>query len=230
MKYILITGASRGIGYETALKLAGKGNHVIAVARSHNLLMNLTGQTGNGNIVPVTADLTASEGIAEIMACVNTIPQLDVLINNAGTLINKSFMETTLDEWKYVMDINLFSVIRLIKSLRPKMMRGSHIVNISSMGGFQGSEKFPGLSAYSTSKGALAILTESLSSEFGEEDISVNCLCLGAVQTEMLNMAFPGYKAPVQPEQMADFIADFSLSGNLFFNGKILPVSLNNPQ
>ena len=230
MKYILITGASRGIGYETALKLAGKGNHVIAVARSHNLLMNLTGQTGNGNIVPVTANLTASEGIAEIMACVNTIPQLDVLINNAGTLINKSFMETTLDEWKYVMDINLFSVIRLIKSLRPKMMRGSHIVNISSMGGFQGSEKFPGLSAYSTSKGALAILTESLSSEFGEEDISVNCLCLGAVQTEMLNMAFPGYKAPVQPEQMADFIADFSLSGNLFFNGKILPVSLNNPQ
>ena len=151
------------------------------------------------------------------------------LINNAGVVLNKSFEETNIAEWRSVFEVNVFSSVQLTQSLLPYMAKESHILNISSMGGFQGSSKFAGLSAYSASKGALAILTECLSTELTSSKIAVNCLCLGAVQTEMLAEAFPGYEAPVKPEQMGEYISDFIVSGHQFFNGKILPVALNNP-
>ena len=105
----------------------------------------------------------------------------------------------------------------------------AHVVIIGSMGGLQGSKKFPGLSAYSAAKGALAILTECLAEEWKQVGISVNCLCLGAVNTEMLDEAFPGYKAPVNAADMARFIGDFALSAHDFMNGRILPVALSDP-
>jgi NAD(P)-dependent dehydrogenase (short-subunit alcohol dehydrogenase family) len=97
------------------------------------------------------------------------------------------------------------------------------------MGGFQGSAKYKGLSYYSASKAAIACLTECLAKEFSEYGIRVNCLALGAVQTEMLDEAFPGYKAPVNAKQMAEFVSGFALNGHKFFNGKILPVAIGNP-
>ena len=97
------------------------------------------------------------------------------------------------------------------------------------MGGFQGSSKFPGLSAYSASKAALANLTECLAEELKEKNICANCLALGAVQTEMLETAFPGYVAPVKSREMASFIAYFATRGHQFYNGKILPVSVSTP-
>ena len=127
------------------------------------------------------------------------------------------------------METNFFGPASLIRSLKPMMPEGSHIVNISSMGGFQGSVKFRGLSYYSASKAAISCLTECLANEFSESEISVNCLALGSVQTEMLSEAFPGYKAPVEANEMAEFISDFALTGNKFFNGKILPVAVGNP-
>ena len=105
----------------------------------------------------------------------------------------------------------------------------SHILTISSMGGFQGSAKFAGLSAYSSSKAAIAGLTECLAEEFKGKNIAVNCLAIGAVQTEMLAEAFPGYKAQLLPFQMAEYIMDFAAKGHLYYNGKILPVSLSTP-
>lgn len=227
MKKILITGASRGIGFETAKILAQNGNEVYAVARSEDKLAQLADQ--HELITPIQSDLSSDEGISAILQRIQEVESFDVLINNAGTLINKPFMETSLEEWRYQIEVNLFAAIRLIKALKPKLSSGSHIVNIGSMGGFQGSDKFSGLSAYSTSKGALSILTECLSTEFSSENISVNCLCLGAVQTEMLNNAFPGYKAPVKPEEMGDYISDFALNAHRYMNGRVLPVALNNP-
>ena len=97
------------------------------------------------------------------------------------------------------------------------------------MGGFQGSSKFPGLSAYSASKAALGNLTECLAEEFKEMGIAVNALALGAVKTEMLEEAFPGYVPPVNAQEMAGFMANFATSGHHFFNGKILPVSVSTP-
>ncbi len=229
MKRILVTGASKGIGYSTALKLAQEGHHVFAVARSKAALNDLAAESYLGKITPMVADLTQEDNIEVLVSALADVQSIDALINNAGTLINKPFMETSIDDWLHQFNVNVLASVRLIKALKIKLKSGCHIVNISSMGGFQGSSKFPGLSAYSSSKGALTILSECLSTEFSGDGIAVNCLCLGAVQTEMLEEAFPGYKAPTNPIEMADFIAHFTLSAHSFFNGKVLPVALNNP-
>lgn len=230
MKTIVVTGASKGIGFETALNLIGQGHKVIAVARSEDKLDNLKRTADSNNIITLATDITKESGQHSLKDVISDLQEIDCLINNAGMVLNKSFVDTTDQEWNSVFEINLFAPIQLIKVLKPYFNSKSHIVNISSMGGFQGSDKYPGLAAYSTAKGALAILSESLSEEFSSDGISVNCLCLGAVQTEMLAKAFPGFNAPVQPKEMGDFIANFALNGHQFMNGKILPVSLNNPE
>lgn len=223
---ILITGASRGIGYETAKLLCDRGHTVVTVARS---------QTGkfakeqSGKVHPVVFDLekgNMDELAAEVKKHVGA---LDALICNAGALVKKPFEEISVHDLSRIYQVNVFSVFSLVQRLLPIMKPGSHIVNISSMGGFQGSAKFAGLSAYSSSKGALATLSECLAVELAPKKIAVNCLCLGAVQTEMLQEAFPGFKAPVSAAQMAELIAHFTLEGHRTFNGKVLPVSLSTP-
>ena len=159
----------------------------------------------------------------------NKFDHVDILINNAGQLVNKPFNKTTFNDFESVYKVNVFGAAELIRLLIKSFNSSCHIVNISSIGGIAGSSKFSGLSAYSSSKGALNILTEMLSEEFKESDIKINSLALGAVQTEMLNDAFPGYKAPLSAKEMAKFILDFSLNGSKFFNGKIIPVSISNP-
>jgi NAD(P)-dependent dehydrogenase (short-subunit alcohol dehydrogenase family) len=124
---------------------------------------------------------------------------------------------------------NVFAPFLIIQDLLPLFNKNSHIINIGSIGGFQGSSKFPGLSAYSSSKAALAGLSECLAEELAPKKIKVNCLALGAVQTDMLEEAFPGYKAPLNPTEMATFITWFALNGKNYFNGKVLPVSLSTP-
>ncbi|MBO6523562.1 MAG: SDR family oxidoreductase [Balneolaceae bacterium] len=229
MKNILITGASKGIGYATALRFAQQGHQVFALARSESKLEKLSKESVPGKIIPIAIDLTSQKEIDILPQKLGTTFSIDILVNNAGALINKPFMDTDMDDWMHQLQVNLLAPVRLIKGIKGYLKKGSHIVNIGSMGGFQGSAKFPGLAAYSASKGALSIFSECLSTEFSEEGISVNCLCLGAVQTEMLNEAFPGYKAPTQPEEMAGFIADFSLNARSYINGKVIPVALNNP-
>ena len=128
-----------------------------------------------------------------------------------------------------MMETNYFAPVTIIHTLLPLMGKGSHIVNISSMGGFQGSVKFPGLSGYSASKAALACITECLANEFSELGISVNCLALGSAQTEMQEEAFPGYKSPVTAREMGEFVGNFAVTGNIVFNGKILPVAVTTP-
>ena len=230
---IIVTGASRGIGYEL-VQLFSKNpeNKIVAVSRNKNNLEKLRQECKQGNVFTIPFDLNDSSSrnkfITEIIKQIKTV---DILINNAGALVNKPFDKITEQELTYMYNVNIISVFELIQSLLPFMGKKhkTHIVNISSMGGFQGSAKFPGLSAYSSSKAALANLSECLAEEFKEKNIAVNCLCLGAVQTDMLEEAFPGYQAPVTPIQMAQFIADFSVNGHNFFNGKVLPVSLSTP-
>ena len=97
------------------------------------------------------------------------------------------------------------------------------------MGAVQGSAKFPGLAYYSASKAAIANLTECLAEEYKEHNTAFNCLALGSANTEMFNEAFPGYKAAVSAQEMADLISDFAVNGQKYFNGKIIPVSVNTP-
>ncbi|HEY9178923.1 MAG TPA: SDR family oxidoreductase [Flavipsychrobacter sp.] len=231
---IIITGASKGIGFDTALALAEKrDNNVIALSRDKSGLARLAqaaADKGYNNIKTYPTDLLnlTAKGVEEIVA---GHQRIDVLLNNAGILINKPFIESTVEDWQSVFNTNLFATVNLVQLLLPYMSHGelSHIVNIGSMGGFTGTSKFKGLSAYSASKAALGNLTETLAEELKEYRIHVNCLALGAVNTSMLQDAFPGYKAPVESSDMAAFIAFFSQQAHNFINGKILPISVTTP-
>ncbi|RZL18842.1 MAG: SDR family oxidoreductase, partial [Pedobacter sp.] len=153
----------------------------------------------------------------------------DILINNAGTLINKPFLETSAADMWQMLESNVMGHFNMIQHVVPLMNAGGHIVNIGSMGGFQGSVKFPGLAAYSSSKSALHTLTECLAQELVETGIKINCLALGSAQTEMLEQAFPGYQSPVMAFEMGKYVADFAKTGHRFFNGKTLPVAVSTP-
>jgi NAD(P)-dependent dehydrogenase (short-subunit alcohol dehydrogenase family) len=227
---ILVNGGTKGIGREIVIFFANdQNNRIIATGRDAGSLKALSEK--HANVYPYQLDLTAfeSQGSSFRDWISAGFGNVDILINTAGLLVAKDFVETTYDDARLMMETNFFGPASLIRGIRPLMPSGSHIVNISSMGGFQGSAKYRGLSYYSASKAALSCLTECLAVEFTDFGISVNCLALGAVQTDMLNEAFPGYKAPVEPKQMAEFIAGFALTGNKYFNGKILPVAVGNP-
>lgn len=227
---IIINGGTRGIGKEVVIHLAQDiNNQILVIGRNEKALSSLS--TRYKNVKSITLDISLfdsqQEKFSETVS--DHFGRVDILINIAGFLIAKDFLEITNVEARQIMETNFFGPASLIRILKPMMSAGSHIVNISSMGGFQGSAKYRGLSYYSASKAALACLTECLATEFTDYGISVNCLALGAVQTEMLNEAFPGYKAPVDAKQMAEFISGFALTGHKFFNGKILPVAVGNP-
>ncbi len=226
---ILITGASRGIGFEVAGLLAqDPGNTVLAISRSEEGLKRLlSGRFPNLRIFPF--DLQAGDLKPLLELARGLDGGIDALVNNAGSLINKPMDDLSADDFDRMFGVNVKSPFLLIQALLPYFNPGSHIVNIGSMGGFQGSVKFPGLSLYSASKGALAILTECLALELQERGISANCLALGSAQTEMLSRAFPGYQSPLTARRMAEFIADFTLNGHKWFNGKVLPVALSTP-
>jgi 3-oxoacyl-[acyl-carrier protein] reductase len=226
MKNIIITGTSRGIGFELAQLFAKNNYQVLALSRNTAPLENLNLK----NITAISVDLSAENDLKKVTDFVSkNWKQVDILINNAGKLINKPFGNLTSADFLEVYKVNVFAVAELTRLLIPFLAKGSHVVNISSIGGIQGSMKFPGLAAYSSSKGALLTLTEVLAEEYKEQQISFNALALGAVQTEMLEEAFPGYKASVSAEEMANYIYNFALTGNKFYNGKILQVSSTTP-
>lgn len=228
-KVAVVTGASRGIGREISKELANKGHHVVAVARSEQPLTELA--NSHTNISAITTDLTDQRDVDKLINQLEKdFNNIDILLNNAGSLINKTFSELTLEDWRSQLESNLISAVHITKKMLSLFSNNAHIVNISSMGGFQGSAKFPGLAAYSVSKGALSILTECLSVELSDKNIKANALCLGAVQTEMLEEAFPGIEAPLTAKEMGTYIANFALKGSTFFNGKILPVALQDPE
>lgn len=225
MKNIIITGTSRGIGHELALQFANAGHQVLAISRKvpQTLL-------GNKNITCLSVDLSNELELAKVSDFVSkTWKQIDAIIHNAGSLILKPFLETTQEDFENIYKVNVFAVANLTRIALPYLQKNSHVVAISSMGGIQGSLKFAGLAAYSSSKGAVITLMELLAEEYKERGISFNVLALGSVQTEMLEEAFPGYQAPISANEMADYIYNFTLTGNKYFNGKVLQVSSTNP-
>jgi 3-oxoacyl-[acyl-carrier protein] reductase len=236
---VFITGASRGIGYQIALHFAKKyAANIIITSRNIDHLTQLRAECEsacpNIQIIPFVLDLeNIDDHKAEIQNLIkNHFSCIDILINNAGCLINKPFAKFTKQDVEQMFKVNTIGPAGLIECALPFMgtsINRSHVVNISSMGGFQGSTKFNGLSYYSATKASLAILTECLAEEYNSLNISFNCLALGAVQTEMLEEAFPGYKASLSPKQMAEFIVDFAVNGHRYFNGKIIPVSISTP-
>lgn len=228
---IVITGASRGIGYHTALELAKERSHrVIALSRNMERLNELAARAPHSNIEVHAVDLSRTS-VAEIAHTLGRYGHIDVLINNAGQLVNRPFEATDEDTWREIFEANVIGTVKMVQAALPLLQKSevAHVVNIGSMGGVQGTSKFPGLSAYSASKAAIANLTECLAEELRPMRIKVNCLALGAVNTEMLGEAFPGYLAPVEATDIAHMIAHFALHDHKFMNGKIIPVSTSTP-
>ena len=225
MKNVIITGTSRGIGFELALQFANAGHQVLAISRK-------TPQEfiEHKNITCLSVDIGNEAEINEVEKFLSrSWKKVDIIIHNAGSLINKPFSQLSQTDFENVYRVNVFGVANLTRIALPFLQNGSHVVTISSMGGIQGSMKFAGLAAYSSSKGAVITLSELLAEEYKEQGIAFNVLALGAVNTEMLQEAFPGYQAPISPKEMADYIFNFALSGNKYHNGKIIQVSSSTP-
>ena len=224
-KNVIITGTSSGIGFELVKLFSEKNHNVLAISRNNNALrtLNLAG------VMPIDLDLTESEDYNSLDKYLSSFKNIDILINNAVYLVNKPFEETTLKDFQDVYSTNVFSVAMLTKKIIGFMSESSNVVNISSIGGVQGSMKFSGLSAYSSSKAALNILTEMLAEEYKDRKIHFNSLALGSVETKMLKKAFPDFKASTSAIEMANYIYQFSVDGYMFLNGKIVSVSSTTP-
>ena len=229
---IIVNGGSRGIGREVALLFAAdRDNQIIVTGRNEHRLSLLQLECPDGNLSVIQADISGLSGEIEVLKhqIYNRFSKVDLLINMAGHLVTADFLELTEEDSRKMMETNFFGPAQIIRLVAPIMPHGSHIVNISSMGGFQGSSKYRGLSVYSASKAAISCLSECLAGEFSELGISVNCLALGSVQTEMFENAFPGFNAQMSSVEMAAFIIWFATNGHKFFNGKVLPVAITNP-
>ena len=223
-KTIIVTGASRGIGHEIVKIAEKKGQRVYSISRNIKALKDYSFK------YPRQVDLANEDSIDKFSSEVkNDGVKVDALINNAGAFLNKPFEKISKKEFEYIFQVNVFGLSSITRKVLPIIDSKGHVVNITSMGGINGAAKFTGLSAYSSSKGAVNILTELLAEEYKEKGPSFNALAFGAVQTEMLEEAFPGLKAPISAKEIADFILDFSLQGQKYFNGKIIPVSSTTP-
>lgn len=226
MKKVIITGTSRGIGFELAQQFANSNFQVLALSRNQKPLDNLNQK----NITTLSVDLCNQNDLEKVSTYLQKNWQdVDILIHNAGYLINKPFENLTKEDFLRVYDVNVFGVAELTKICIPYLGKGSHVVTISSMGGIQGSLKFSGLAAYSSAKGAVITLSELLAEEYKTQEIAFNVLAIGAVQTEMLAEAFPDYQASLKASEMADYIYNFATTANKFFNGKVLQVSNTTP-
>ncbi|MFP3599144.1 SDR family oxidoreductase [Chryseobacterium sp. SIMBA_029] len=233
---IIVTGASKGIGYDTVLEFSkNKENKIIAISRNINKLNDLKKvcyEKYNNEIKIIQYDITTSHiENQNLLDILENIEFVDIFINNAGILINKKFIDLTQEDWITTFDINFLAPVNLIRLLYPKLKnsKSAHIINISSMGGIERTQKFSGLSSYSSSKAALVNLTECLAEEFMDDNIHCNCLSLGSVDTEMFRAAFPSYHASVSSEEIAQFICNFSQNYRNLFNGKIIPIAISTP-
>ena len=223
-KTIVVTGASRGIGHALVQLAAHAGHNVYALSRKIKTI------AASELINPISIDLSNDKSLTDFATFLEREQiVVDALINNAGAFLNKPFSETSKKDFENIYQVNVFGLASITRKLLPQITSKGHIVNISSMGGVDGSAKFPGLAAYSSSKGALNILTELLAEEYKEKGPSFNALALGAVQTEMLEEAFPGMKAPISAKEIARYILQFALTGQKYYNGKILPISSSTP-
>ncbi len=225
-KNIIITGTSRGIGFELVRLFANQGHKVLALSRNAKPVSDLKHE----NVTAFAFDLSQQEDYKNVEKFIQKEwKQVDILIHNAGAILNKPFAETSFEDFTKVYETNVFGVAEMTRTVLPFLKSNGHVLTISSMGGIQGSMKFPGLAAYSSSKGAVITLTELLAEEYKETGPSFNVLALGAVQTEMLEEAFPGYKTPTTALEMADYIQNFALTGHKYYNGKVLQVSNSTP-
>lgn len=224
MKKVLLTGVSRGIGKQILVELLERGCMIHALtSNKQHLNLPFTSNLKTDEINFLSSDLD------QTLRKLEFLDYYDVVIHNAGKIKVKDYGDFSQSDLEEVYRVNVFGPFLLTQHILNKLKRGSHIIGISSVGGVTGTAKFPGLSAYSSSKGAMSIWLECLAEELKERGVFVNGLALGAVNTEMLATAFPSYEAEVSPKEMANYICDFALQENILINGKNLLISKSTP-
>jgi len=189
MKTVLITGASRGIGREIAIKFASEGyNIMLNYNNSETKAKTLAKQIEKLGVkcLLIKADVSVeSEVVDMVNLALKEFGKIDVLVNNAGVALSKLFQLTTTDEIARVFGVNTFGVINCSKAIVPSMVseKTGKIINISSIWGKVGASME---TIYSASKGAVIAFTMALAKELAPSNISVNCVCPGVIDTDML--------------------------------------------
>jgi NAD(P)-dependent dehydrogenase (short-subunit alcohol dehydrogenase family) len=228
----IITGAGRGIGRATALRFARKGARVVLFSRTPAPLEDVAAEiTGEGYpVLSFAGDVAREEDVQALFQQVmQTYQRVDILINCAGTVSVRPFVDMDVATWDRVLEVNLRGTFLCCREAFRIMaaQRSGVIVNLSSLSGVKGVEKFPGLSAYNVSKAGVASLTEILAVEGKPYNIRVCAVSPGAVDTEMLRQAAPHLKAGMTPDDLAEILLFLADDSGRMLNGTILEIFSN---
>jgi NAD(P)-dependent dehydrogenase (short-subunit alcohol dehydrogenase family) len=221
----MITGAGRGIGRAAAIRFAREGAQIVIFSRTASQLTEVATTITNagGRVLMVAGDVSNEADVQRLFkSTVSAFGRVDILLNCAGMVAVKPFIEMDTASWDRVVAVNLRGTFLCCRAAFQQMaaQKQGVIINISSLSGVKGVEKFPGLSAYNVSKAGIASLTEILAVEGKPLNIRVCAVSPGAVDTQMLQEAAPHLKAGMTPDDMAEilfFLADDSgrmLSGS----------------
>jgi NAD(P)-dependent dehydrogenase (short-subunit alcohol dehydrogenase family) len=207
----IITGAGRGIGRATALRFAREGARVVLFSRSPAHLDETATEIARAGfpVLTIAGDVSSEEDVhALFQQAMQAHGRVDILVNCAGIVASQPFLEMDASTWDRVIAVNLRGTFLCCHEAF-RIMAAQHsgvIVNLSSLSGIKGVEKFPGLSAYNVSKAGVAGLTEILAVEGKPYNIRVCAVSPGAVDTEMLRQAAPHLKAGMTPDDMAEIL------------------------
>jgi NAD(P)-dependent dehydrogenase (short-subunit alcohol dehydrogenase family) len=228
MPVAIITGGTKGIGLSSAKLLHHKGFD-ICVCSSDDKNIKAAKNELPETVLVLKCDVANNADVKRVFSETSKrFGSIDVLVNAAAIITNQSFESMTIADFDNVMNVNFKSCIYTIKQAFKYMHNGGSIINLSSLGGLPGYEKFSGFSAYSISKYAVAGLTEILSVEAKEKNIRINSIAPGAVNTDMLAKAAPGLKSKTEPHDIAtiiEFLSDESKSGHI--SGAVIPLNTN---
>ncbi len=222
----IVTGASRGIGRATALRLAAAGARVVAMSRGGSDLRELA-ESHPDQIRTFEGDVSSEQDVENLFRETEAnFGPCTMLVNNAGAIDPKPFVEVTREEWDQMFAVNVTGTFLTSRRAIPAMIdagRGS-IVNVASISGVNGPTKFPGFVSYCAAKAAVIMLTESLASELRDTPVRVNAISPGSVDTAMWAKASGGAPADMTPEEIAESIFFLLASTSRPVNGQNLHV------
>jgi NAD(P)-dependent dehydrogenase (short-subunit alcohol dehydrogenase family) len=221
-KTIIVTGSGRGIGKYIAKRLGKEGANIVVTGRKEADIEKVCNEINGdgGRAIFIKGDVTREEDVIEVISkTIQKFGKIDGLVNNAGVGLRKLLWETTVEEFEGIMDVNVKGVFLYMKYIIPKMKDGL-IINISSGAGKEG---IPMLSAYCASKFAVIGLTEAAAGETGT-DIKIVALCPGSVNTGMFKRMFPGEKADLEPEEIAEKVADICIHPGKYRSGESIEI------
>jgi NAD(P)-dependent dehydrogenase (short-subunit alcohol dehydrogenase family) len=222
----VVTGASSGIGRRTAERLADSGAFVVAFARDSEALRSV-GLSNPSHIETAAGDVADEGDVGRLFELTETrFGDCDLLINCAGSIVPKLLHEMTAAEWDRHFDVNVRGTFLTSRRAVPSMIarRSGSIINIASISGVEGPQKFPGFSAYCASKAAVISLTEVLAVELKAYGIRVNCISPGSVDTPMLRRAHESLTPDMTPDEIVNAILFVASAASRPMNGQNLHV------